>query len=177
MLLSAMCLAATLGACGTVGAPNASDPEPRPAIVQDGEFQLEIVAPRLEWSADEPIEVTATLRYLGAADKIQIGGSGAGPIAFGVYELGGTRRMEALINADCAPHELAPNEPIVAAYTKSGGWVPDDPNIAFYEAFFADPEFRLPPGRWQVEAWSRFGSGDCGGRQVDMRASVILTVA
>ena len=172
----AACLTALLAGCGVVGALRVTDPEPKPAVVRDGEFELEIMSPRSEWGADQPIEVTATLRYLGTEDQVEIGGSGAGPIAFGVAELGGTRRMDALWQMDCAPHVLGPDDPIVARYTKSGGWAPDDPNIAFYEAFFADPEFRLPAGRWQVEAWVRFGVGACDGRQVDTRASVILTV-
>jgi hypothetical protein len=172
----AVVLTALLAGCGVVGAPRASDPEPKPAIVRDGEFELEITSPRSEWAANEPIEVTAELRYLGSAERIEIGGSGAGPISFGVYELGGMRRMDAMWQMDCAPHKLGPDAPIVAAYQKSGGWAPDDPNRGFYEAFFADPEFRLPAGRWQVDAWARFGVGACDGRQVDARASLILTV-
>ena len=141
-----------------------------------GDFTVQIASAQERWAAGEPIEVTATLSYHGTR-ATTIWGAGAGPMAFTVREIGGRRQMEASFTMDCAAHEIGPQDPIVKDYTKSGGWSPgDDPDEAFYEAFFTDPEFRLPAGRWELEAWTRFAVEQCGPWAVDMRAAILLTV-
>jgi hypothetical protein len=67
---------------------------------------------------------------------------------------------------------------ITTPFHKGGGWTAEDPDAAFYEQFSADPEFRLPAGRWQVSAVAPISLGpvDCGGTTVNLRASLVLTV-
>jgi len=145
-------------------------------MAQQGDFTIEITSVRDCWPSGEPIEVTATLSYDGTR-ATTIWGAGAGPVTFTVREIGGTRLMEALFTYDCESREIGPTAPIVVDYVKSGGWDPGhDPNEAFYEEYFADPEFRLPTGRWEVEAWTRFAVEECGPYAVDMRAALVLTV-
>jgi hypothetical protein len=173
--LLAFSMAAMLAACTGPGAPDVYQPSGSPQpLVRAGDFTLEISSPRGTWHAGEPIQVTATLAYDGPGSTT-IWGAGSGPIAFGVREIGGTREMGALLTADCEAHEIGP-EPFVADYGKSGGWGPDDPNSAFYEDFFDDPEFRLPAGRWEITAWARFATEECGSYTVDTRAGLVLTV-
>lgn len=173
--LLAGCVAGALVACAGPAAPRVYQPSAPPtARAHVDNFILEISSPQETWTAGEPITVTATLTYA-RPGAITIIGAGSGPIAFGVREIGGTREMGAFLTSDAVPHVIGP-EPYVVEYGKSGGWSPDDPNEAFYEDFFADPEFRLPPGRWEVTALARFATEDGGPYEVDARVGLVLTV-
>ena len=66
--------------------------------------------------------------------------------------------------------------PLAYPFRKGGGYSPDEPNAAFYEAYFDDPEFRLPPGRWEVSALAPLSIGDCAGQNVSLKATLTLTV-
>ena len=59
---------------------------------------------------------------------------------------------------------------------KSGGWSADDPNAAFYDAFFAAPDIRLPPGTWEVTGHASFSEGDCGGPNHDITTTARIVV-
>jgi hypothetical protein len=84
--------------------------------------------------------------------------------------------MGALLTGDCESHEIGP-EPFVVEYIKSGGWDPrDDEHADFYEEFFADRQFRLPAGRWEVTASARFATEECGTYAVDITAGLVLSV-
>ncbi|HYN64214.1 MAG TPA: hypothetical protein VES36_06375 [Candidatus Limnocylindrales bacterium] len=146
------------------------------AEVREGDFVLRITAPHSSWATDEPIAVSATLTYDGALEEIELGASGSGPIAFSVVELEGTRAMKAGWDQDCAQHRLMRNQPLLKPYAKSGAWSGGDPNEAFYREFFADPEFRLPAGRWDVSAETLFSVGECSADNVEMRATIVLDV-
>jgi hypothetical protein len=167
---------AMLSACAGPGVPSVYQPGGSPqSMVHTGDFTLEIATSRDRWDAGQPIEVTATLTYDGPGATTIIGAS-SGPIAFGVREIGGTREMGESLTMDAMPRVIGP-EPYVVEYRKSGGWSPgDDPNEAFYEHFFADPEFRLPAGRWEVTAWARFATEERGPYTVDTRARLVLMV-
>jgi hypothetical protein len=142
----------------------------------DGPFRLELVLPRATWSTSEPVEAQATLRYL-LPGTVELGGSGAGVLGYSALELDGTRRMDAAWQGDCARWPLGGGAPITTGLVKSGGWSGDDPNAAFYEAFFADPEYHLPAGRWLITAHAMFVEGpDFGGAQHELRASQEITV-
>jgi hypothetical protein len=164
-----------LAACG-LGAPNVYQPSAPPtARVRAGDFTLEIATPLERWEAGEPIAVSATLTYEGSGTST-IYGPEPVPLSFGVREIGGTREMAAFLTYYGAPLRIGP-EALVVEYRKSGGWSPgDDPNEAFYEDFFADPEFRLPAGRWEVTAWARFATEEGGPYTVDATAALVLTV-
>jgi len=147
-------------------------------IAHEGDFTLRIAADRLAWSSAEEIKLAATLTYDGPLAETTLWGSGDGVVFFSVIEIGGTRRLEASWHSDCGPHPIGPAEPIHVPYRKSGGFSADDPNAAFYRAFFADPLFHLPPGRWEVLAQANFATGDgCGGNPINLVASLVLTVA
>lgn len=168
-------MVAILGACTGPGAPSVYQPSGSPQpLVRAGEFTLEISSQRDTWPAGEPIEVTATLTYLGAGSTT-IYGPEPDPLSFGVREIGGAREMPAFLTYYGAPLRVGP-EPLVAEYRKSGGWSPEDPNAAFYQEFLADPEFHLPPGRWEVYVWARFATEDGGPYTVDTTARLVLTV-
>lgn len=170
-------LVVLLASCSTAKATEPGTPSPSPlgAVARDGMFVLEIASPRDRWAGNEPIRLAATLSYEGSR-QLRLMGAGSGLIAYTVTELTGSREMGAVRTSDCEPYDIGPDRPIKVDYIKSGAVNPGEPNEAFYEEFFSDPEFRLPAGRWRVEAWARFAVGECGEPETELRAAVVLAV-
>jgi hypothetical protein len=120
----------------------------------DGPFRLELVLPRLNWKADEPISGTAILSFDGSAPTT-IYGSGASVVAFGYAEVGGTRKVDPEWDADCGPHPVDPATPINATLSN----------------------MRPPPGTWDIISVAHFTDGaSCPGTKYSMSTSVRITV-
>jgi hypothetical protein len=159
-------VAALLVGCASDGRPGTSPAPPDvPAPVarsRDGDFELVVRAERGTYGVGEPIGVAATLRYLGPLPSVTVWGSGSGLVGFALEQVGGPLVMAPAFTADCAAHELRRDAPLQVAFRKSGGFSNDDPDAAFWKAFFADPLFRLPAGAWRVRAESSFALAPCG---------------
>jgi hypothetical protein len=155
-LLALLVGMAALAACSRSGEPGTAALSPAPVTVRaearDDRFELVLESAQEAWRAGDPIDVRATLTYLGEEDGIDYAASGGGAIAFSVREIGGTRLMDAIRTDDCVPYTISAAEPLVVQYQKSGAIDPGEPNEAFYQSFFADPVFSLPVGRWEVTA-------------------------
>jgi hypothetical protein len=151
--------------------------EPVTASVTVGDYRLTITSPKGTWTTDEAIQVEATLEYLGNAAEETLRGSGSGLIGFGLEELTGDLTMGAAFTTDCAQHPISAEAPIVAPFQKSGGYSADDPDAAFWEAFFADPELHLGAGEWQISAGATFDDGDdCTADPIHLDVAIVLTV-
>lgn len=119
-------------------------------VVANG-FVLEVRLPTQTFAPTDAIPVTTTLTWTGAPGGGRIWGSGSGPVSFTFTEVGGARRMMGgAMTADCAMKEFAPGVVTSIPLGKSGGWTGEDPNAAFYEAWFRDPVLHLPTGQWQL---------------------------
>jgi hypothetical protein len=172
-------LGALVVACGGQPAQptEPSQPEgPVRAVDTQAPFQLVFSLPSTTFTAGEAIEGEAMLS-LTAPGAVELGGSGGGLLGFEFREVGGRRHIEPAWMADCVPHRLADDRPIVSGITKSGGFSADDPEAAFYRAFFADPLVRLPAGEWEISAIASIVEGaDCSGPAGSLRASIRVTV-
>lgn len=146
--------------------------------VSDGAFTLELVLPRLAWSANEPILGTAILIFDGR-EITTIYGSGAGVVAFSFDEVGGPRHVRYGMSDDCRPHELDPATPINAELFKSGGVTGTEPDADFLRSFFADPELQLPAGTWDVTAVAVFFAETvgCVGQMHTLEATARISVS
>jgi hypothetical protein len=162
------------------GCADAPQPTPWPVVERavDPDWELTIASPRSHWRAGQPIVIRTVLRYIGPGGGTEYYGSGSGPLAFELIELGGSRILQGGLEGDCAQHTMRANDPLVVGYMKPGGYSAEDPNAAFYTEFLADPLLRLPPGRWELAARAVFSMPPtCGqGRTVALRASVVVTV-
>lgn len=174
-LVAVLTLALALSGCGTVPEPDPAAPVPVQVASVEGPFELTLLLPRSVYGANEPITGEIRLAVLDGAART-IGGSGGGPLATSFAEFGGTRRMEAGWDSSCGSFEVLPAAPLRDSLSKSGGWSADDPNDAFYEAFFAAPDIRLPPGTWDVSARASFSEGDCGGPMHEMTTTARILV-
>lgn len=119
-------------------------------VVAEG-FVLEVRLPTRTFAPTDAIPVTTTLTWTGGPDRGRIWGSGGGPVSFTFTEVGGARRMMGgVMTADCKMKEFAPGVATVIPLGKSASWTDEDPNAAFYQAWFREPVLRLPTGRWQL---------------------------
>ena len=146
------------------------------AETQEGPFRLTFELPKDTWSAGEAIQGHATLS-LAAGSAADIGGSGGGLIGFDFAEVDGTRHMDAVFTMDCHPYHLVAGRPMSTPIVKSVGFEASDPNAAFYQAWYSEPEVHLPAGTWTIRAVTSFVDGTgCSGASHDLRAPVVVTV-
>lgn len=146
------------------------------AEVSDGPFHLAFSLTKSTYLTTEPIEGTATLSVTDGLARTLTGPAGS-PIGFSMVEVGGTRHMDAGWRDKCAPYAVGPDSPLTRPLTKSGGWGADDPNAAFYEQFFADPEIHLPPATWDISVVTDFFDGNaCDGTRYELQATIRIEV-
>ncbi|HET9519915.1 MAG TPA: hypothetical protein VFO73_02595 [Candidatus Limnocylindrales bacterium] len=172
--LAILCLL-VLSACAT------DPPAPGAEVVAaaadtSGPFRLTFVLPRAFWTEADSITGEATLALVDGTAR-PIWGSGHGVIGFAFKEVGGTREMGPAWNLDCGKHSLMPDQPLVSAMVKSGGFGNDEPDAAFYRAFFRDPLVHLPAGTWDITAIADFLDGpSCSGAHHEMSATIRIDV-
>ena len=176
-LLTALAVVALASGCAPA-APTFSLPEAleRRSTASSHGIELSLEVASTSVRAAEEIVASATLTNLGATE-VTLFSSGSGPVAFSVERLENDVRVDAGWTLDCAPYELPSGELVLIAFSKSGGWDPQGPNVAFYEAYFAEPALRLPAGTWRITAHLHGGIGDCGGDSVEVDTSVVVRVS
>jgi hypothetical protein len=140
-----------------------------------GRFRLDFELPKATYREDEAVEGIATLRLLGPG-ALTLGTSGDGPLTFGIRELTGTRDMGPASRASCGTFDIGEGTPVTSTITKSGGWAADDPNAAFYKAFFQDEQVHLPPGTWEITAYASFSKAGCEGGSQELSAPIRIEV-
>lgn len=180
ILGAALCLVVAGCAAGNTPstAPSQATVTPAPTPVRatdtQGRYQLVFELPRTDWQTTDSITGQATLSLVGSGG-VDFGSSGGGPIGFGFAEVGGSRQMGPAWTADCRFDRLVAGQPKTSQITKSGGFIGEDPNVAFYRSFFADPLVHLPAGDWTITAVANFveGSG-CSGASYTLKAAILV---
>ncbi len=171
-------IAVSLVALAACGAPTVDlRPTDAPAIASktDGRLTMTLSLPKTTWAVGEDITGTATLSLEPGPD-MELSGSGR-PIAFSYTEVGGTHQVEPVFTADCAPHPLAAEVPIVQPLAKSGSWSPDTPDADFTSTFLTEPGIHLPAGDWDIRVELALNEGPgCDGPAVDLSPTVRVHV-
>lgn len=142
----------------------------------DDTFELVLRVGSTRYPANQPIDAVATLSYLGPDAGMGLVGSGSGLIQFSAKQLDGRLDIAGAGHLDCKPYRIDKGGPLVVPYEKSGGWSADNPDAAFYEAFFKDPIFRLPRGTWRISAAAGFYEEECAGVQHRLGAELTIFV-
>jgi hypothetical protein len=178
ILAAALCLAA-IGCSATTptrAAPSQAAPTPAQATDTQGHYQLVFELPKTDWRASDSITGLATLSLIGSG-SVDFGSSGSGPIGFGFDEVGGSRQMGPIWTADCRSGRLDAGQPKTSQITKSGGFIGEDPNVAFYRSFFADPLVHLPAGDWTITAVASLVEGTaCSGASYTLKVALLVHV-
>ncbi|MBA2381029.1 MAG: hypothetical protein H0V73_02870 [Chloroflexi bacterium] len=142
-------LTVVAAACGM--SPQPVEPSAIGGRAEAQGFVLEVHLPSDTYAVTDTIPVLTTVTWTGEPGKGQIWGSGTGPVTFAFQEIGGTKRvMGGAMTADCGMTEFPSGAAVSVPFRKSGGWAGEDPNSAFYQAWFKDPLLHLPAGHWQV---------------------------
>jgi hypothetical protein len=179
----ALVLAFSLVACSA--AERSPSPRPSPAepsaaaSAVSGPFVLSVILPRTTWSANEPIDLKASLVYHGDQRTLTLAGSGSGLVGFGLKELTGRREVVGAQTSDCVQYQVDRGAPMQRAYVKSGALSDNDPDKDWVRRFLDDKLFRLPAGRWRVTAYANFFEGTCDSNSTrhEIHVSVDLTVS
>jgi hypothetical protein len=170
MVGSLVVVALALGGCGD---PASTDSAAAVDVqVQASDFILRTSLPGEAFASTDAITVTTTLTWIGPAAKATIWGSGMGPVTFGFVEIDGARRMMGgAMTADCTSKEFPRGVPVDIPLSKSGAYLGNDPQAAFYQSWFADPVLHLPAGHWQlsVSAGGYLAPCDAGARSFEAK--------
>jgi hypothetical protein len=146
-------------------------------VTSAGTFNMQLTAPRATFVAGEVIDgIVAELTYDGPAETVAVAGVGQLIPGFRTEMVDGPYATGPGWDEPCVPDVIARGVPVTQPYQKNGGWDPQGPFADFYADFFAEPELRLPAGRWRITAYSEFFLGECGGEIVRLQASVELDV-
>jgi hypothetical protein len=159
-----------------------SSPSEVMATTSDGLFQLTLRSPLDRYAAQEPIEVVATLEYLGEEPSIEVY-SHPGMPGFGVEEVDGANRAASpAARASCVTYSFRRGERVTFPFAKSGGFAPGEPNYEFMLEYLditdgkPDPVLRLPAGTWRIFALADLTEDQCGGRSHELKAAITVVV-
>lgn len=142
----------------------------------DGDFSLTLQSDKARYLPDEPIDVTATLAFLGKDPSIEISHDSEGPVLFGIQEkVFGAIDVGTMSRLMCDRSVLERDHPVTESFKKSGGFSGDDPDAAVFEAWIKDPVFRLPRGTWHISAVS---ASPClsAAPAFSLRAEIVIVV-
>jgi hypothetical protein len=154
---------ASVASTSTIGPSASPIVAASPAVAQTtkGPFLLQLELPRTDWRTTETITGDATLSLVGIS-SLQYGSNGNGPIIFSIDEVGGSRKVDPVITADCRYRTMDAAEPLVAPIKTLQEWV------------LSDHEMQLPVGTWRITATALVNpNGMCPD---DMKASVEVRV-
>ena len=156
----------------------------QPAVVDtvsDGMFRLSIQATKGTYDAEEPIDVVATLEYVGQDPATEVR-SHPGMPGFGVEQVDGTNRVDPAYRGSCVSYSFVRGQPVAYPFAKSGRLHDEMPDASFIAEYLnvtdgrADPVLRLPPGTWRIFAVADFAEGDCGGVMHTLEAGITVVV-
>jgi hypothetical protein len=144
----------------------------------DDGYKLKIAAEQDRYRAGQLIDgIVAELVNIAAPDPAALTGSGGGLVGFAIERDSPHLRVDPVWTMDCVPYSLPRDQALTYAFSKSGGYAPEDPNADFFRAYFASRQLRLPAGRWTITAIANFNEGtDCRGPLHNLSASISLTV-
>jgi len=136
-------------------------------------FVLEVHLPSTAFTIEDTIPLETTLTWTGPKAKTTVWGSGSGLVTFLYGELGGAgRSMGGVMTADCHAYDLQRNVPLVVPPGKGWSTVGEDPNLAFYQAWAADPVLHLPSGTWRIVVASDGLLAPCDAAAAPLKQSI-----
>jgi hypothetical protein len=131
-----------------------------PATVSDDRFELTMVSPKLVWTDKEPIEIGATLAYLGE-EPVTIWHSDQSPVDFALRSIDGPYDTTPVSDLMCGRSEFGPGGVGLYPFAKSGSYDPQGELGKFWRAWFRQPELLLPVGTYQIIAYAEHGASGC----------------
>jgi len=186
--LTAMALfAAACGSTAPTGGRLASRPTrppvtPAPSLdltpvmdaAGDDQFQITLTLPQAQAMTTTSLLPVAEFSYLGPEDSTPIF-NGIPLVLWRIQAVGGSRAMETVVEDVCFRSELRKGVIIRQDFMKSG-LSTDDVTVGFDQAWYVQPQLKLPGGRWAISATLDFDLGDCGLEHRAIQATVEIEV-
>lgn len=171
-VVPAIALAVILAGCGTAE-PTPGEASPVALRAEQAGWVLDVRLPSTTLAAVDAIPLETTLTWNGAAAQNAIWGSGSGVVTFSYAEIGGAgRSMGGVMNSDCRPHPFTRGVPVPIPPGKGWATTGEDPNLAFYRAWAADPALHLPAGRWRVVVGAEGMLAPCEANAPQLKLSI-----
>lgn len=145
------------------------------ASTRSGDFQLEIQSDKAWYLPGEPIQIQASLTYVGPHPTIRITHGFGSPMSFGILEPVNGLDLSPRWRLSCDESDLTRDVPLERTFVKTGGFSGDHPKASEFDAFFSDPLLTLPVGVWHPFVQATFSIGDCGG-SASVRAEIEIEV-
>jgi hypothetical protein len=163
----------------TAATPGVED-QPVRSVDRDDSFELVFAAAKTRYLPNEPIDISASLTYLGPLASVEVGHDSSGPVAFGIREkVFGEISVGTVSILMFGRTTFAAGEPLVVPFRKGGGFDGDHPDAEKFKAWILDPELRLPAGTWHLYARATGGGG--GGAQgspaFDLKTEITIVVS
>ena len=139
-----------------------------------GDFVLTFSSAKAQYATGEPVELSASLTYVGPKPLVRIHHAHLTPLGFGFTEPINGYQLSPGWRMSCEAEDLLQGLPLVRGFRKSGGNSDDPPG---FMRFMNDPNLTLPAGRWHPYAVASFGVDDCGSSEsYDIRADLTIDV-
>jgi hypothetical protein len=154
----------------TLAVAACASPEPTIQTATDGIFEATVSVPPGVHNEADALGLVATLTYVGPDGSVTVDGDDEGFFWFRYRQLDGNREMGGdLSRLICgSPVTLLHGSSATFRPTRAVAYKADDPNAAFYQKWAADPDFRLPAGRWEIVAAAQIWDGEtCIGSSPD----------
>lgn len=144
--------------------------------VRDDIFALSITTDKRTWTVGEPIDVRATLAYVGEADEMTVTGYGSGLVGFGIQQLDGPVDQGPGWRSSQRPYPVSSGYSVEAPFTKSGGYDADGPMASFWRGWFKDPRLRPPAGTYRIIALAHYRAPGPRGEPVERELEAAVTI-
>jgi hypothetical protein len=142
-------------------APGASpDASSITATARSGDFELTLSATKNTFSADEPLDVVASLVYVGQENRVVIHHSTFGPVEFGMWAPGII--LDPRGRLSCVELDMTRDVPFTQELVDLGN---------------GGSRFSVPHGIYEVTATAEWRPGSCGASPEALSTSIMVPVA
>ncbi len=139
-----------------------------------GNVKLSLVLSKTTVKAGEPIECYAELSYTGKKKGVTVYGE---PKPYFSISGGKFSKGQGMMMLDVLATQILKAEPVRFPFNKSGAYSEQDPNAAFWKAYFSEPKLLLEPGEYEITTgYSYTLDEDYAGKEYKMQATTKITV-
>lgn len=136
--------------------PTVSEKMAEPKLAhRDDIFEMKLNIDKTAFKVGEPIDLSASLTYVGEEESITVWGSSSAKVIFTITD-GKDFTMDGIATMDLVPLKIARGETLEYPFFKSGGYSPDGQDAEFWKKFYSEKELLLPAGTYLISAHCNF---------------------
>jgi hypothetical protein len=143
------------------------------ATTKQGDFELTLRSAKAVYMRGEPVEMVATLTYVGSEPSVRISHASS-PMTFGIVEPVRGLLLNGIWLQSCRRTDLERGTGLDLPFAKSFGSSTELGPDAL--AFVRQPRLVLPPGTWHPYVLAEFSLDGCGSPTISMRTEISIEV-